>query len=146
MYYVHVSYACMIYIGSNHERMAKETERFMSFKQQCLYEKKKEPNGDGVLIFDEVKVISRLIWNSRSQKIIGLAMSPTEMSSLHDAYQLVDETSATKQTYSNFYGEILRVVLMLLVHTLLAVPSWKGLLWLVFSKLSEYFIYINSLQ
>ena len=77
--------------------MAKETERFVSFKQQCLAEKK-EPKGDGVLIFDEVKVISRLMWNSRSQKIIGLAMSPADMSSLHDAYQLVDEMSASKQT------------------------------------------------
>ena len=78
--------------------MAKETERFTSFKQQCLTEKKKEPKGDGVLIFDEVKVISRLMWNSRSQKIIGLAMSPDDMSSLHDACQLVDQTSASKQT------------------------------------------------
>lgn len=78
--------------------MAKETERFTSFKHQYLAEKKKEPKGDGVLIFDEVKVISRLMWNSRSQKIIGLAMSPDEMSSLHDAYQLVDEMSASKQT------------------------------------------------
>ena len=84
-------------LGSSHERMAKETERFTSFKQQCLAEKKKEPKGDGVLIFDEVKVISRLMWNSKSQKI-GLAMSPDDMSSLHDAYQLVDETSASKQT------------------------------------------------
>ena len=85
-------------LGSSHERMAKETDRFTSFKQQSVAEKKKEPKGDGVLIFDEVKVISRLMWNSRSQKIIGLAMSPDDMSSLHDAYQLVDETSASKQT------------------------------------------------
>ena len=77
--------------------MAKETERFAAFKEQHLSEKK-EPKGDGVLIFDEVKVISRLMWNSRSQKIIGLAMSLDDMSSLHDAYQLVDETYASKQT------------------------------------------------
>ena len=63
-----------------------------------LGQKKKEPKGDGVLIFDEVKVISRLMWNSRSQKFIGLTMSPDDMSSLLDAYQHVDETSATKQT------------------------------------------------
>lgn len=55
--------------------MAKETEQFTSFKEQHLAGKKKEPKGDGVLIFDEVKVISRLMWNSRSQKIIGLAMT-----------------------------------------------------------------------
>ena len=39
--------------------MAKEAERFASFKQQCLLDSKKEPKADGVLIFDEVKVISR---------------------------------------------------------------------------------------
>ena len=85
-------------IGNSHDRMARETERFTSFKQHCFVEGKKEPKGDGVLIFDEVKVISRLMWNSRSQKIIGLAMTPDDMSSLHDAYQLVNETSATRQT------------------------------------------------
>ena len=88
----------LLCIGSSHESMARETKRFASFKQQHHDEKKREPKGDGVLIFDEVKVISRLMWNSRSQKIIGLAMSPDDMSSLHDAYQLVDEASASKQT------------------------------------------------
>ena len=63
-----------------------------------MADKKREPQGDGVLIFDEVKVISRLMWNSRSQKLIGLAMSPEDMSSLHDAYQIVNEDTATKQT------------------------------------------------
>ena len=37
-----------------------------------------EPKGDGILIFDEVKVVK-----SRSQKIIGLAVTPDEMVSLH---------------------------------------------------------------
>ena len=78
--------------------MARETERFSSFKQQCVTEKKREPKDDGVLIFDEVQVISRLMWNSRSQKIIGLAIGPEDMSSLYDAYQFVEETSAAKQT------------------------------------------------
>ena len=57
-----------------------------------------EPQGDGVLILDEVKVISRLMWNSRSQRIIGLAMGPEEMSSMHDVHQVVDEEGAAKQT------------------------------------------------
>lgn len=86
------------YIGGSHKHLAKEVDRFVAFKQQCLAKKMQEPQGDGVLIFDEVKVISRLMWNSRSQKIIGLAMSPEEMSSLHDAYQLINEDTATKQT------------------------------------------------
>ena len=91
-------YSMVIFVGSSHRRMAREMERFTSFKQQHLADKKKDPKGDGVLIFDEVKVISRLMWNSRSQKIIGLAMNPDDMSSLHDAYQLVNETSANEQT------------------------------------------------
>ena len=88
----------IIHTGGNHQRLAKESERFAAFKQQCKLEKRKEPQGDGVLIFDEVKVISRLMWNSRSQRIIGLAMSPEDMSSLHDVYELVDEEKAKKQT------------------------------------------------
>ena len=32
-----------------------------NFKQKCVTDKKQEPQGDGVLIFDEVKVISRLM-------------------------------------------------------------------------------------
>ena len=53
---------------------------------------------DGALIFDEVKVISRLMWNSRSQIIIGLAMGAEEQASLHDVYQLFDSQKETEQT------------------------------------------------
>ena len=56
---------------------------------------KREPKGDGVLVFDKVKVVARLMWNSRSQKIIGLAMSPDDMASLHDIYF---HSAATAQT------------------------------------------------
>ena len=30
---------------------------------------------DGVLVFDEVKVVCQLMWNSRSQALTGLAMT-----------------------------------------------------------------------
>ena len=59
---------------------------------------KLEPKADGVLIFDEVKVISRLMWNSRSQTIIGLAMGAEEQASLHDVYQLFDSEKEAEQT------------------------------------------------
>ena len=51
-----------------------------------------------MLVFDEVKVVSRLMWNSRNQQIIGLAMSPEDMSSLHDIYMAYDEDTKTEQT------------------------------------------------
>ena len=78
--------------------MAKEVERFSSFKHECQAKSKKEPKADGVLIFDEVKVISRLMWNSRSQQIIGLSINADDMSSLHDAFQIIDEESASENT------------------------------------------------
>ena len=52
----------------------------------------------GVLIFDEVKVIARLLWNSRSQQVVGLAMTHEDMSCLHDVYQALDPDSLTKST------------------------------------------------
>ena len=45
-----------------------------------------------------VYYLFRLMWNSRSQKIIGLAMNVDDMSTLHDAYQLVNEESAREHT------------------------------------------------
>ena len=68
--------------------MAKEIERYNSFKQQ------KEPKGAGVLNFDEVEVISV---EFKKSKVIDLAMNPDDMSSLHDAYQLMNEISVTNR-------------------------------------------------
>jgi len=59
---------------------------------------KLEPKADGVLIFDEVKVIYWLMWNSRSKTIIGLAMEAEEQTSLHDVYQLFDSEKEAEQT------------------------------------------------
>lgn len=79
-------------------RMAEEKKRFEEFKLHRVSEGKKLPQGDGVLIFDEVKVICRLMWNSRSQKIIGFAMTQDDLASLQDIYQLINNDSRTQQT------------------------------------------------
>ena len=50
------------------------------------------------MIFDEVRVVSRLMWNSRSQRVVGLAMSHEDMACLHDVYQTLDEDATTKNT------------------------------------------------
>ena len=47
---------------------------FQIFRAEKLKKGEHEPLADGVLTFDEVKVVSSLLWNSRSQKIVGLAM------------------------------------------------------------------------
>ena len=55
------------------------------------------PKSVGALIFDEVKVVSSLMWNSRNQKIIGLAMTEENQASLHDVFQLFDKDHRVKQ-------------------------------------------------
>ena len=50
-------------------------------------------------IFDEVKVVARLMWNSRSQKIIGLAMEPDEMASLHIYFIPASNNKIQQTTY-----------------------------------------------
>ena len=63
----------------------------------CIIGKRK-PQGDGVLIFDEVKVACQLIWNSRSQALTGLAMTQKGMSSLNDVYRMLKEPDSPSQT------------------------------------------------
>ena len=62
-------------------------------------EGKKESKKDGVLIFDEVKVISRLMWNSRSQTLVGLSMRHDEMATLGDIFQTIDEDSVAQTSH-----------------------------------------------
>lgn len=84
--------------GANSACIADQVAQFVLFCQQNKKEGKQESMQDGVLIFDEVKVVSRLMWNSRSQTLIGLAMDHHELCSLGDLYQLFDSNNAAKQT------------------------------------------------
>jgi len=70
----------------------------MIYKEECMKNGKKEPKGDGVLIFDEVKVACQLMWNSRSQKLMGLAMTYDEQASLLDIYKYINSSQASQQT------------------------------------------------
>ena len=51
-----------------------------------------------MLIFDEVRVVARLMWNSRSQRVVGFSMSHEDMANLLDVYQTLDSDAATKST------------------------------------------------
>jgi hypothetical protein len=53
----------------------------------------------GVLIFDEVKLINRLLWNSRSQNIVGLSMNHSDLSSLADVYQMLSDNQVKQTSY-----------------------------------------------
>ena len=85
--------------GVNSSCIDDQVAQFVLFCQRRIAEGKKESKKDGALIFDEVKVISRLMWNSRSQTLIGLSMTRVEMSSLADIYQTLDQDTATQTSY-----------------------------------------------
>ena len=94
MQYIFLSYT----VGTSSERLAEESKRFDQFKVEAVANGSKPPRGDGVLIFDEVKVVCRLMWNSRSHQLVGLAMSYEDLSSLTDIYQLLQGDCRAQQT------------------------------------------------
>ena len=71
----------------------------MIYKDECLKNGKREPKGDGVLIFDEVKVVCQLMWNSQNQKLMGLAMTHDEQASLLDIYKYINHSQAEQTSY-----------------------------------------------
>ena len=50
--------------GASWDCISQQVEMFEKFVTECKQSGKLLPCADGVLIFDEVKVISRLMWNS----------------------------------------------------------------------------------
>ena len=59
---------------------------------------KLEPKGDGAPIFDEVKVACQLMWNSRNNQLMGMAMTMTDLASLIDIYAILQSGESNKQT------------------------------------------------
>ena len=53
--------------GANSCSIEAQVAQFVLHCRQRVSEGKKESKKEGVLIFDEVKIINRLMWNSRSQ-------------------------------------------------------------------------------
>lgn len=90
---------CIICIsGECEKRIAEAASQYKLLQEEKKKSGQLLPEGDGVLIFDEVKVIARLLWNSRSQKMVGIAMSYEELSCLHDVYQALSSDELTKST------------------------------------------------
>ena len=84
--------------GASSQSIARQAKVYKSFQAEEVKQGKHEPTSDGALIFDEVKVVSSLLWNSRNQKLVGLAMTSKEQASLHDVYQMLDGSETTQQT------------------------------------------------
>ena len=62
-----------------------QQDNYVKYKE-VLRRGQKEPLHEGILIFDEVKVTSKVKWSSTGQKFFGLALSYKEFGMLHDVY------------------------------------------------------------
>ena len=85
--------------GANSAYISDQVAQYILHCQQRIQDGKKELMKDGVMIFDEVKVISRLMWNSRNQQLIGLSMTHSDQSSLANIYQLLEEEHIQQTSY-----------------------------------------------
>ena len=79
--------------GVSNQCVANQVAQYVLFKSNCEKEGKRVPQGDGVIVFDEVKIACELMWNSRSQKLSRLAMTCKEL-----IYKLLEESEEPKQT------------------------------------------------
>ncbi len=71
-----------------------QSSKYAAYKEEMLKRDKPEPLGEGVLIFDEVKVIARVKWSSRGRKFFGLEMDPFDYLYLNDIYETLDPNLA----------------------------------------------------
>ena len=84
--------------GARSDCIVDQTTHYVAFKEQCVKSGKQVPKADRVLIFNEVKVACQLLWNSRNNTLMGLAMTPKGQASLNDVYKLLKDQDGFKQT------------------------------------------------
>lgn len=72
--------------GINHDYLTRQQQCYEEFKEEKKRKGEKQPLGIGVLIFDEVKVIDKLLWNSKSHAFVGVAMDESECAYLKDVF------------------------------------------------------------
>ena len=95
------------YIRSNREDPGNIQRRLKVCREDCdgmvdtqrQLHSKTVAFGEGVLIFDEVKVGLNVQWNSRNNEFVGHAMTSEEMTTLHDVYQALDVDKTAKTSY-----------------------------------------------
>lgn len=83
--------------GPVYERLAEEHKHYNEIKELKRKVGQVTPSNEGALIFDEVKVTSNIYWNAKSNKFIGHALSPEDMSSVHDGYQQLNESDKSEK-------------------------------------------------
>uniref|UniRef100_A0A1X7V628 Transposable element P transposase-like RNase H domain-containing protein n=1 Tax=Amphimedon queenslandica TaxID=400682 RepID=A0A1X7V628_AMPQE len=87
-----------IRLGINEESILDSSKRYEEHIVERVKNGHLPPLKQGILIWDETKVQSKIIWNSSNSSITGYAMSSSDMASLHDVYEGLDEEEESKKT------------------------------------------------
>ena len=61
-----------------HDYLSEQQKAYSEYKTEQRKKCGKDPLGIGVLIFDEVEIINKLIWNSKMHAFVGIAMEESE--------------------------------------------------------------------
>ena len=85
--------------GIDEEDIKREVTKYEEFVKIQLEKKKPKPMKTGVLIFDETKVQSKIMFNMTGNKVMGFAMSPDELPFLHDIFSSSDQDGEMKTSY-----------------------------------------------
>eukprot|EP00733_Pompholyxophrys_punicea_P000252 Pompholyxophrys_punicea_v1_NODE_53_length_4254_cov_18.877590.p1 type:complete len:841 gc:universal NODE_53_length_4254_cov_18.877590:1608-4130(+) len=85
--------------GVSHEFFAKQWKLYENKKQRCRENSVLVPQGFGVWIMDECKVVQNLHWNSKNNRLYGYSMTKDDMISLHDIYKVMDSQNDIPASY-----------------------------------------------
>ena len=84
--------------GVFEQRLAHARKQYNGMISEKQSSGSKVPFNEGVLIFDEVKVGLKLQYHAKTGKLLGLAMSADELSSLHDVFQTLKADHRSQKT------------------------------------------------
>lgn len=82
--------------GINHAYLWEQRLKYEVIKEEASQSGQKIPLGEGILIFDEVKVVEKVMWNSKNHAFQGLAMDETELMQLNDVVTDQGQTEPAK--------------------------------------------------
>ena len=84
--------------GANEGQIAAQFELYEKYKKEQVSGGHHQPQGYGILIFDEVRVQGKVVWNSKNNQIIGVAMTPSDLPALQDVYTSLDDAQKVQET------------------------------------------------
>ena len=84
----------------SHQYLSEQEKKYNAFKEEVVKKGGKIPLGEGILIFDEVKVVDKLLWNTNSHTFIVLAMNESDYAYIKD---ICAENESTGKLLYCFY-------------------------------------------